>query len=213
MGLGQQTSVGIMYVSEEEEIAALRAEKETIRRETDVLKAKLEEAKRQLKRSKSETVDRRMLPRLEGPELSVPTKVALAAEAPLVEMTTATRVFPDTAAPDASVKRGATMLTSAAGPSSKISGERRASNGKLFSLAVRDNNNSNSSNNNISSSNSRGNSSSYSSNNTTSNHDSWWEATYVGALLRPFDPGKGCERDARIGAILGVDLPFDRGKA
>ena len=159
MGLGQQTSVGIMYVSEEEEIAALRAEKETIRRETDVLKAKLEEAKRQLKKSKSETVDRRMLPRLEGPEQSVPTKVALAAEAPLVEMTTATRVVPDTAAPDASVKRGATMLTSAAGPSSKISGERRASTGKLFSLAVRDN--------------SRGNSSSYSSNDTTNNHDSW----------------------------------------
>ena len=64
-----------------------------------------------------------------------------------------------------------------------------------------------------SSSNSRGNSSSCSSNDTTSNHDSWWEATYVGALLRPFDPGKGCERDARIGEILGVDLPFDRGKA
>ena len=64
-----------------------------------------------------------------------------------------------------------------------------------------------------SSSNSRGNNSSCSSNDTTSNHDSWWEATYVGALLRPFDPGKGCERDARIGAILGVDLPFDRGKA
>ena len=66
---------------------------------------------------------------------------------------------------------------------------------------------------NISSSNSRGNSSSYSSNDTTSNHDSWWEATYVGALLRPFDPGKGCQRDARIELIFGLDLPFDRGKA
>ena len=65
---------------------------------------------------------------------------------------------------------------------------------------------------NISSSNSRGNSSGYSSNDTTSNHDSWWEATYVGALLRPFDPGKGCQRDARIEVILGLDLPFDRGK-
>ena len=51
-------------------------------------------------------------------------------------------------------------------------------------------------------------------NDTTSNHDSWWEATYVGALLRPFDPGKGCQWDARRGkAVLGVDLPFDRGKA
>ena len=65
---------------------------------------------------------------------------------------------------------------------------------------------------NINSSNSRGNYSSCSSNDTTSNHDSWWEATYVGALLRPFDPGKGCQRDARIGVIL-LDLPFDRGKA
>ena len=83
-----------------------------------------------------------------------------------------------------------------------------------FPLAVRYNNNSsNSSNNIISSSNSRGNGSSCSCNDTTSNHDSWWEATYVGALLRPFDPGKGCQRDARIGVILGLDLPFDRGKA
>ena len=85
---------------------------------------------------------------------------------------------------------------------------------EAFPLAVRYNNNSsNSSNNIISSSNSRGNGSSCSSNDTTSNHDPWWEATYVGALLRPFDPGKGCQRDARIGVILGLDLPFDRGKA
>ena len=42
---------------------------------------------------------------------------------------------------------------------------------------------------------------------------SWWEETYVGALLRPFDPGKGCQRDARRGkAVLDVDLPFDREK-
>ena len=84
---------------------------------------------------------------------------------------------------------------------------------EAFPLAVRYNNSSNSSNNIISSSNSRGNGSSCSSNDTTSNHDSWWEATYVGALLRPFDPGKWCQRDARIGVILGLDLPFDRGKA
>ena len=85
---------------------------------------------------------------------------------------------------------------------------------EAFPLEVRYNNNSsNSSNNTISSSNSRGNGSSCSSTDTTSNHDSWWEATYVGALLRPFDPGKGCQRNARIGVILGLDLPFDRGKA
>ena len=186
MAKGDGPSESVMFVSEE--VAALRAEKKTIRRETDVLKAKLEEAKRQLKRSKSETVDRPMLPRLEGPEQSVPTKVALAAEAPLVEMTTATRVFPDTTAPDASVKRGATMLTSAAGPSNKISGERRASTGKLFSLAVRDNNNSSSSNKDTT-------------------------TTCAVALMRPFDLGKGCQRDARIRAVIGLDLPFDRGKA
>ena len=85
---------------------------------------------------------------------------------------------------------------------------------EAFPLAVRYNNNSsNNSNNIISSSNSRGRGSRCSSNDTTSNHASWWEATYVGALLRPFDPGKGCQRDARIGVILGLDLPFDRGKA
>ena len=195
-------------MSVSEEIAALRAEKETVRRETDVLEAKLEEAKRQLKRSKSETMDRPMLPRLERPRQLAPTA------APAVEVTTDTRVFPDTAAPDSSVERATTKLTSAARPSSKISGEKKASTGTLFPLAIRYyNNNSNRSNNIISSSNSRGNGSSCSSNDTTSNHDSWWEATYVGALLRPFDPGKGCQRDARIEVILGLDLPFDRGKA
>ena len=86
---------------------------------------------------------------------------------------------------------------------------------EAFPLAVRYNNNSSDSSNNIitSSNGSNSNGSSCSSNDTTSNHDSWWEATYVGALLRPFDPGKGCQRDARIGAILGLDLRFDRGKA
>ena len=153
-------------------------------------------------------MDRPMLPRLERPRQLAPTA------APAVEVTTDTRVFPDTAAPDSSVERATTKLTSAARPSSKISGEKKASTGTLFPLAIRYyNNNSNRSNNIISSSNSRGNGSSCSSNDTTSNHDSWWEATYVGALLRPFDPGKGCQRDARIEVILGLDLPFDRGKA
>ena len=58
-----------------------------------------------------------------------------------------------------------------------------------------------------------GNSSSSNSNsNSNSNHDPWWDTTCVVALLRPFDPGKGFQRDARRGkAVLGVDLPFDRG--
>ena len=184
---------------------ALIAELERARRETEAMQAKLEKAKRELKRSKSkrelrkreyeawpqsETVDRPISPLLEGPEQSAPTTVALAAEAPAAEVTTDTRVFPDTSAPDASVERAATKLTSAAGPSSKISGERRASTGTLVPLAVRYNNN----------------------NSSSSNNDT--TTTCVVALLRPFDPRKGCERDTRRGkAVIGLDLPFDRGKA
>ena len=126
----------------------------------------------------------------------------------------------ETAAPKAASTASGTVPS--ATPFKGAVGARESSSGaapsdvaaEAFPLAVRYNNNSsNSSNNIISSSNSRGNGSSCSSNDTTSNRDSWWEATYVGALLRPFDPGKGCQRDARIGVILGLDLPFDRGKA
>ena len=52
--------------------------------------------------------------------------MALAAEAPAAEVITDTRVFPDTAAPDASMERAAIKLTSAAGPPSKICDEMRA---------------------------------------------------------------------------------------
>ena len=166
----------------------------------------------------SENVEMPMFPLLEGPQQSAPTPMALAAEAPAAEAMTGTRVFPDTAAPNASVERAAIKITAAAGPSSKTCGERRASTGTLFPLEVRYLNSSwpkhgsNSNSSNISKS--SGNGSSSSSNDTTSNHDSWWETTCVIALLRPFDPGKGCQRDARRGkAVLGLDLPFDRGKA
>ena len=142
----------------------------------------------------SENVDRQMLPRLEGPEQSAPTKMALAAEAPSIEVTTDTRVFPDITAPDSSVERATTKLTSVARPSSKSSGERRASTGTLFPLAIRYYNNSSSSNNII----------------ISSNKDT--TTTCAVALLRPFDPGKGCQRDARIRTVIGLDLPFDRGK-
>ena len=178
-----------------------------------------------------ENVEMPMFPLLEGPQQSALTAVALAAEAPASEVMTDTRAFPDTAAPDASVERAAIKLTSAAGPSSKICDERRASTGTLFPLEVRYHNssgngsNSNSSNNSKSSGNgsnsnssnsskSNSNGSSSSSSDTTSNHDSWWETTCVIALLRPFDPGKGCQRNTRRGrALLGMDLPFDRGKS
>ena len=124
----------------------------------------------------------------------------------------------DTAAPDASVERVARKLTLEAGSSNEICGERGASThpfdpGTVFSLEVRyytgswlqhgSSRKSNSSNSN-----------SGNSNDTTSNHDSWWDTTCVGALLRPFDSGKQCRRGARIEkAALGLDLPFDRGKA
>ena len=119
----------------------------------------------------------------------------------------------DTTAPDASVEKAARKLTlgesSAGAAPSDVTAE-------AFPLEVCYYNSSwhgsNSSSSN--SSNSSDNGSSSSSNDTTSNRDSWWEATYVGALLRPFDPGKGCQRDARRWkAVLGVDLPFDRGKS
>ena len=133
----------------------------------------------------------------------------------------------DTVAPDASVERVARKLTLKAGSTSEICGERGASThpfdlGTVFSLEVRyhkgswlqhgSSSNSNSSSSNSSNSSSSSNSSD--SNDTTSTHDSRWDATYVGALLRPFDPGKRCRRSARIGrAALGLDPPFDRGKA
>ena len=123
----------------------------------------------------------------------------------------------DTAAPDASVERVARKLTLEAGSSSEICGERGASTppfdpGTVFPLKVRyyrgnwlQHGSSNSSKSNSSGSSN--------SNDNTSNHDSWWDATCVGALLRPFDPGKRCRRSARIGrAVFGLDLPFGRGK-
>ena len=123
----------------------------------------------------------------------------------------------DTTAPDASVERAARKLTleesSAGAAPSDVAAE-------AFPLEVCYYNSSGpkhgsySSSSNSSNSGGNGSSSSSSSNDTTSNHDSWWEATYVGALLRPFDPGKGCQRDPRRGkAVLGMDLSFDRGKS
>ena len=103
----------------------------------------------------------------------------------------------DTAAPDASVERVAGKLILKAGSSSEICGERGASThpfdpGTMFPLEVR-----------YASSSSNGNSSS-------SNHK---DVAYVGALLRPFDPGKRYRRGGRIEkAVRGLDLPFDRGK-
>ena len=129
----------------------------------------------------------------------------------------------DTISPDASVERVARKLTLKAESSREICGERGASThpfdpGTVFPLEVHyhkeswlqhgSSSNSNSHSSNSSSSNSSN------SNDTTSTYDSWWDVTCVGALLRPFDPGKRCRRSARIGrAALGLDLGFDRGKA
>ena len=154
-----------------------------------------------------ETVEMPMFPLLERLEQSAPTTVALAAEAPPAEVMTDTRVFPGTAAPDASVERAVIKLTSTAGPSSKICGESRAFRYYNSSWPKHDSNSNSSSNG----SNSNGSSS---SNDTTSNEGPWWDTTCVVALLRPFDPGKGCQRGVSRGrAALDVDLAFDRGKS
>ena len=103
----------------------------------------------------------------------------------------------DTVIPDASVERVAGKLILKAGSSSEICGERGASThpfdpGTMFPLEVRYASSSNNGNSN------------------SSNHK---DVTYVGALLRPFDPGKRCRRGGRIEkAVRGLDLPFDRGK-
>ena len=99
----------------------------------------------------------------------------------------------------------ARALASAAGSDGETCGERRASThafdpGTVFPLEVHHYNGSWLQHG--------------SSNDNTSDHDSWWDATCVGALLRPFDPGKRCRRSTRRGkTALGLDLPFDRGKA
>ena len=101
----------------------------------------------------------------------------------------------DTAAPDASVERVAGKFTLKAGFSSEICGERGASihpfdPGTMFPLEVR-----------------------YASSSSSSSSSNHKDVAYVGAPLRPFDPGKRCHRGARIEkAVRGLDLPFDRGK-
>ena len=117
-----------------------------------------------------------------------------------------------TAAPAASTAREARALASAAGSAGEICGERGASThpfdpGTVFPLEVRHSSDERARHNSSSGG------SSSSSNDNTNDYDLWWDATCVGALLRPFDPGKRCRRSTRGKAVLGVDLPFDRGKA
>ena len=120
------------------------------------------------------------------------------------------------AASAASTAREARALASAAGSDGEICGERGASThpfdpGTVCLLEVHYYSGSWLQHG---SSRGSGSSSSSSSNDNTSDHDSWWDATCVGALLRPFDPGTPCRRSTRRAkAVLGVDLPFDRGKA
>ena len=109
-----------------------------------------------------------------------------------------------TAAPAASTAREVRALASAAGSDGEICGERGASThpfdpGTVCPLEVHHYNDSWLQHG--------------SSNDNTSDHDSWWDATCVGALMRPFDPGKLCRQSTRRAkAVLGVDRPFDRGK-
>ena len=125
-----------------------------------------------------------------------------------------------TAAPAASMAREARALASAAGSAGEICGERRASThpfdpGTVFPLEVRYRSDKQakyySSDERARHNSSSGGSSS--SNDNTNGHDSWWDGTCVGAVLRPFDPGKRCRRSTRRGKVVfGVDLPFDRRK-
>ena len=118
-----------------------------------------------------------------------------------------------TAAPAVSTAREARALASAAGSAGEICGERGASThpvdpGTVCPLEVYYYNGSWLQHDSSSGSGSS------SSNYNTNDHDSWWYVTCVGALLRPLDPGKRRRRSARRGkAVLGVDLPFVRGKA
>ena len=118
-----------------------------------------------------------------------------------------------TAAPAASTAREVRALASAAGSDGEICGERGASThpfdpGTVCPLEVHPYNSSWLQHGSSSGSSSRSN------NDNTNDHDSWWDATCVGALLRPFDPGKLCRQNTRRAkAVLGVDRPFDRGKA
>ena len=117
-----------------------------------------------------------------------------------------------TAAPAASTAREARALASAVGSAREICGERGASThpfdpGTVCPLEAHYYNG-------IWLQHGSSSGSSSSSNDSSNDHDSWWDATCVGALLRPFDPGKLCRRNTRREkAALGVDLPFDRGKA
>ena len=105
----------------------------------------------------------------------------------------ATEVAPSTdgiAAPAASTAREARALASVAGSDGGICGERGASThpfdpGTVCPLEVHDYNGSWLQHGSSSGSSS----SSSSSNDNTNDHDSWY-VTCVGALLRPFDPGK-----------------------
>ena len=122
------------------------------------------------------------------------------------------------AAPSAA--RAARTLASAAGSAGEICGERGASThpfdpGTVFPLEVRDSSDERVRYNGswLQHDSSSSSSNSSSSNDTTSDHDLWWDATRVGVLLRAFDPGKQHRRSTRREeAVLGVDLPFDRGK-
>ena len=112
-----------------------------------------------------------------------------------------------TAAPAASTTREVRALVSAVGSDGEICGERGVSThpydpGTVYPLEVHYYNGSWLQHG------------SSSNNDDTNDHDSWWDATCVGAMLRPFDAGKRCRRSTRRGkAVLGVDLPFDREKA
>ena len=96
-------------VLSEKDVADLLADLERAQREKEAAVAEKEAKKREyeaeLEWLLSENVEMPMFSLLEGPQKSASTAVALAAAAPAAEAMTGTHVFPDTAAPDASVAR------------------------------------------------------------------------------------------------------------
>ena len=186
----------IMVLSEED-VAEWLADLERAQREKEAMQADLERAQRERDAAvaKKEAKKREYEAELEWLQSeNVEMTIFSLLEGPQQSAPTAVALAP--AAPAAEAMTDTCVFPDTAAPDAPV--ETAAL--KLMSAAGN--------------SNSSGNGSSSSSNDTTSNHGSWWDTTCVVALLRPFDPGEGCQRDTRRGkAVLGVDLTFDRGKA
>ena len=191
----------------DKDVAALIAELEKAKREKEAMQADLERTNRELEREKRELErskwTKELLKREDEAELEwLQSETVEIPMFPLLEgpeQSAPTTVALAAEVPAAEVMTDARVFPDTTAPDASV--ERAASN-------------SNSSNSSKSSSNGSNSNGSSSTNDTTSNYGPWWDTTCVVALLRPFDAGKGYQWDVRRGkAVLGVDLPFERGKS